>query len=328
MLRRAQTGGMQRSKAALVALICLLFGFSLSGAATTFELENGNTFYGEVSKLDEDGLVIRMEDVGGFSERIELVYLSQETLEWLAKTPKYKPFVAPFIEMPEEEMKQPPPIVLRPVDRLARASGDSFLSAFASPLGALFLLAFYLGNLLAAYEIAIYRGRSVPLVCGLAVIAPVVTPIIFLSMPAAEGSYAAPSWEEEFEEAPPPPPKPKEEPRPVGISANKPSKLGLRQSAAPKSSQAATPSSYTRSNTEFNRHFFETTFSEFFRVVPSPSIKDMVIEFKGTKKELIAKRITRISANEIHLQLLSGKKEAALRFGEIVQVNLRHKNEK
>ena len=319
---------MQRSKAALVALICLLFGFALFGAAATFELENGNTFYGEVSKLDEDGLVIRMEDVGGFSERIELVYLSQETLNQLAKTPKYKPFVAPFIEMPEEEMQQPPPIVPKPVDRLPRAPKESsFLSAFVSPIGALFLLAFYLGNLLAAYEIAIYRGRSVPLVCGLAVIAPVVTPIIFLSLPAAEGSYAAPSWEEESEEAPPPP-KLKEDPRPVGISANKPSKLGLRQSAAPKSGQEATPSSYTRSNTEFNRHFFETTFSEFFRIIPSPAIKDMVIEFKGTKKELIAKRITRISANEIHLQLLSGKKEAAMRFGEIVQVNLRHKNEK
>ncbi len=318
---------MQRSKAGLVAFICLLFGFALFGAAATFELENGNTFYGEVSKLDEDGLVIRMEDVGGFSERIELVYLSQETLQWLAQTPKYKPFVSPFIEMPEEDLKQPPPIVPKPVDRLPRATQESsFLSAFASPIGVLFLLAFYLGNLLAAYETAIYRGRSVPLVCGLAVIAPVATPIIFLSLPAAEGSYAAPSWEEAEET--PPPPKPKEDPRPVGISANKPSKLGLRQSAAPKSSQAATPSFYTRSNTEFNRHFFETTFSEFFRVVPSPSIKDMVIEFKGTKKELVAKRITRISANEIHLQLLSGKKEAAMRFGEIVQVNLRHKNEK
>lgn len=319
---------MQRSKANLVALICLLLGFALSGAAATFELENGNTFYGEVSTLDEDGLVIRMEEeIGGFSERIELVYLSQETLEWLAETPKYKPFVAPFIELPEEEMKQPKPIVPKPVDRLPRAPKESsFLSAFASPIGILFLLAFYLGNLLAAYETAIYRGRSVPLVCGLAVIAPVITPIIFLSLPAAEGSYADPSWEEEAEEAPPP--VPKEAPRPVGISANKPSKLGIRQSAAPKSGQEAAPSSHTRSNTEFNRHFFETTFSEFFRVVPPPSIKDMVIEFKGTKKELIAKRITRISANEIHLQLLSGKKEASMRFGEIVQVNLRHKNEK
>lgn len=328
MLRRAQTNEMQRSKAAFVALIGSLFGFALFGAAATFELENGNTFYGEVSKLDEDGLVIRLEeDIGGFSERIELVYLSQETLKRLAKTPQYKPFVAPFIEMPEEEMAQPPVIILRPVDRLPRASA-SFFSAFASPIGALFLLAFYLGNLLAAYETAVYRGRSIPLVCGLAVIAPVATPIIFLSMPAAEGSYADPSWEEKAEEAPPPPPVPQEAPRPVGISSNKPSKLGIRQSAAPKSGQEATPSSYTRSNTEFNRHFFETTFSEFFRVVPSPSIKDMVIEFKGTKKELIAKRITRISANEIHLQLLSGKKEAAMRFGEIVQVNLRRKNEK
>ena len=318
---------MQRGKAGLVALIFLLLGFARSGAAATFELENGNTFYGEVSTLDEDGLVIRMEeDIGGFSERIELVYLSQETLKQLAENPKHKPFVSPFIEMPEEEMAQPPVIVPKPVDRLSRVSGVSFFSAFASPIGALFLLAFYLGNLLAAYETAIYRGRSVPLVCGLAVIAPIATPIIFLSLPAAEGSYADPSWEEKAEEAPPP--VPKESPRPVGISANKPSKLGLRQSAAPQSGQEATPSSYTRSNTEFNRRFFETTFSEFFRIVPSPSIKDMVIEFKGTKKELIAKRITRISANEIHLQLLSGKKEAAMRFGEIVQVNLRHKNEK
>lgn len=323
---------MQRSKAGIVALIYLLLGFAIFGEAATFELENGNTFYGEVSKLDEDGLVIRMEeDIGGFSERIELVYLSQETLEQLAETPKYKPFVAPFIELPEEEMKQPPPIVPKPVDRLPRAPKESsFLSAFASPIGVLFLLAFYLANLLAAYETAVYRGRPVPLVCGLAVIAPVVTPIIFLLLPAVEGLYAAPSWEEESEETEgtPPPPKPKEDPRPVGISANKPSKLGLRQSAAPKSSQEATPSSYTRSNTEFNRHFFETTFSEFFRIVPSPAIKDMILEFKGTKKELVAKRITRISANEIHLQLLSGKKEAAMRFGEIVQVNLRHKNEK
>lgn len=327
MLRWAQTGGMRKSRADLAALICLFLGFALSGAAATFELENGNTFYGEVSKLDEDGLVIRLEeDIGGFSERIELVYLSQETLEQLAENPKYKPFVAPFIEM-SEDLEQPPVIVLKPVERLPRASAEaSFFSAFASPIGVFFLLAFYLGNLLAAYETAVYRGRSVPLVCGLAVIAPVATPIIFLSLPAAEGSYADPSWEEEVEEAPPP--VPREDPRPVGISTNKPSKLGLRQSAAPQSNQAATPSSYTRSNTEFNRHFFETTFSEFFRVVPSPAIKDMVVEFKGTKKELIAKRITRISANEIHLQLLSGKKEAAMRFGEIVQVNLRHKNEK
>ena len=328
MFWRAQTGGMQRSKTGIVALIYLLLGFAIFGEAATFELENGNTFYGEVSKLDEDGLVIRMEeDIGGFSERIELVYLSQETLEQLAETPKYKPFVTPFIELPEEEMKQPPPIVPKPVDRLPRAPEESsFLAAFASPIGLLFLLAFYLANLLAAYETAVYRERPVPLVCGLAVIAPVATPIIFLLLPAAEGSYADPSWEEAEET--PPPPKPKEDPRPVGISANKPSKLGLRQSAAPKSSQESTPSSYTRSNTEFNRHFFETTFSEFFRIVPSPAIKDMVIEFKGTKKELVAKRITRISANEIHLQLLSGKKEAAMRFGEIVQVNLRHKNEK
>ncbi|MDA7633425.1 hypothetical protein N8766_04880, partial [bacterium] len=70
------------------------------------------------------------------------------------------------------------------------------------------------------------------------------------------------------------------------------------------------------------------SFSEFFRVVPSPAIKDMVMEFRGTKKEYVAKRVTRISSNELHVQLLDGKKEMAISFGEIVQVKLRHKNDK
>ena len=58
------------------------------------------------------------------------------------------------------------------------------------------------------------------------------------------------------------------------------------------------------------------------------SIKDMVLEFKGTKKEYVARRVSRISANEIHVQLIDGKKEVAVNFGEIVQVALRHKDAK
>ncbi len=315
----------------MVALICLLFGLTAPGVAATFKLFNGTTYHGEVVHLNNDGIVIKL-DIGEHTERIELISFSQETLKQLARNSKYAPFVTPFIESTEEEPPGPPTIVLRPVERLSRPAGDSFLAAFASPIGFFFIIAFYLGNLLAAYEVAVYRGRSAPLVCGLAVIAPVVIPVIFLSLPAAEGSYADSSREAKSAESAPSPP-PAEPLHPAGISSTKPLKLGLQQSASTqsasaKSSGAATSALYTRSNTDFNRHFFETTFSEFFRVVPSPAIKDMVIEFKGTKKELIAKRITRISANEIHVQLLAGNKEAALRFGEIIQVNLRHKGEK
>ena len=195
------------------------------------------------------------------------------------------------------------------------------------------MIAFYLGNLLAAFEVAAYRGRPAALVCGLSVILPVIAPIIFLSLPPAEGSYADhgesdSEFEPEEEPAAPTAPPPAPTAGSPGIPAMGQGKLGLKKSAAPQGGGTAQAKVYTRSDTDFNRHFFETTFSEFFRVVPSASIKDMVLEFKGTKKEYVAKRVSRISGNEIHLQLIDGKNEVGITFGEIIQVSLRHKNAK
>ncbi|MCS1407688.1 MAG: hypothetical protein M2R45_00848 [Verrucomicrobia subdivision 3 bacterium] len=324
---------MQRVKAYIAVLICLLFGFNASiGRAEIFELENGNTLEGTLSILDEDGFIVRQTN-GDFSKRTELVYLSQKTLKRLAQNPKYTELVTPFIDLPEEDIP-PPEIIVRQPERLTREEGRiSFLSTFWTPIGLLFIIACYLGNLLAAYEVAVYRGRSVPLVCGLSVILPVVTPIIFLSLPAAEGYYADHSAVDDEDEVPVEAATPSSPtPRPLanlGATTAGPSKLSLKQSAVPKKrAGVVTPTTHTRNDTEFNRHFFETTFSEFFRVVPTPAIKDMVLEFKGIKKEFIAKRVTRISANEIHIQLLAGKKEMSLGFGEIVQVRVRHKDDK
>lgn len=295
--------------------------------AQTFTLENGNRFEGQIARLDENGFIVRLS-IGGFSELTELVYLSQETLRMLAENPKYTELVEPFIDLPEEDM-EPPQINVRQPNRLTLPDRQSgFLASFASPVGMFFIIVFYLGNLLAAFEVAVYRGRPAALVCGLAVILPVVAPIIFLSLPAVE-------WDEEetltkepevvFEEkiAPIPPPPSSRAP---GIPTMGQSKLGLKKSAAP--TKGAEAKVFTRSSTEFNRHFFETTFPEFFRVVASPSIKDMVLEFKGPKKDVVARRITRISANELHLQLIATNKEIALGFGEILQVKLRHKDAK
>ena len=320
---------MHRVKAYVGVLLLLVFGLaSPSVRAEVFTLENGTTLEGTMATLDEDGFIVRL-DIGEFSTRTELVYLSQETLRRLAEDPKYSELVTPFIDLPEEEMK-PPEINVRQPERLERIEEPgSFLSSIGTPIGILFLIAFYAGNLLAAFEVAIYRARPPALVCGLSVILPVVTPIIFLSLPAAEGSYADHEQdEEEMVEASdagaPPPPPPTATAGAPGVPAMGQAKLGLQKSAA--GAAAAEAKTFTRSDTDFNRHFFETTFSEFFRVVPSASIKDMVLEFKSAKKELIAKRVSRISGNEIHIQLVDGKKEESLTFGEILQVKLRHKD--
>ena len=325
---------MRSLKAYTGVLLLLLFGFLAdSGRAEIYTLENGNTFEGTMATLDEDGFIVNLT-IGEFSKRTELVYLSQETLRSLAEDPKYSNFVTPFIDLPEEDMK-PPEIIVRQPERLTLPEkAPTFFSSFSTPMGILFIIACYFGNLLAAFEVAAYRGRPAALVCGLSVILPVVTPIIFLSLPAAEGSYADQGEDDdEYEpitdEPTPATPPPAASAGSTGVPAMGQGKLGIKRAAVSQGAGAGAEAQvYNRSDTEFNRNFFETTFSEFFRVVPTPAIKDMVLEFKGTKKEYIAKRVTRISTNELHVRLIDGKTEKALSFGEIIQVKVRHKNDK
>ena len=309
-----------------LTLIALL---ATTAKAEVFTLENGTKFEGEIARLDDDGFVVRL-DIGGFSDLTELVYLSQETLKSLAVNPKWATHVTPFIDLPEEYMK-PPEIIVRQPERLELPEDKpSFFGSFGTPIGILLVIGFYIANLLAAFEVAAYRGRPAALVCGLSVILPVIAPIIFISLPAAEGSYADHAEaEEEYEEveegpsAPPPPPTAGS----PGVPAMGQGKLGLKKSAGPAVASGATQEQvFNRNDTNFNRKFFEGSFSEFFRVVPTPAIKEQVLEFKTAKKEFVARRVTRISANEIHIQLVDGKKEVGVKFGEIVQVKQRHKN--
>ncbi|MDA7633719.1 hypothetical protein N8766_06400, partial [bacterium] len=79
---------MRRLKAYTGVLFLLLFGFlTTTVRAEVFTLENGNTHEGTMATLDEDGFVVKL-DVGGFSARTDVIYLSQETLQKLAQDPK------------------------------------------------------------------------------------------------------------------------------------------------------------------------------------------------------------------------------------------------
>ena len=82
---------------------------------------------------------------------------------------------------------------------------------------------------------------------------------------------------------------------------------------------------FSSNDTEFTKSFFETTFSEFFRAVPSPKIKGLVLAFKTVKKEVVATRITRISASEGSLPALPGAQEVTLAFWEIATIEVKRK---
>jgi hypothetical protein len=183
-----------------------------------FTLENGNVTEGRISVMDEESMVIR-RTTGTFSERIDLVYLSQDTLKYIQQHPEYiqkgyHVFVDPFIELPEEEI-QPPEITVRQPERMERPDGKTtFFSTLTTPIGLLILGAIYLGNLFAAFEIAIFRGRPIPLVCGISAVLPFIGPILFISMPGIE---AESSYEEPFDDGAAAAPEAAPEPAPAPV---------------------------------------------------------------------------------------------------------------
>ena len=316
----------------------LLLGWLPAGIgwADEFKLANGNILRGELASADEDGLVVKL-DVGGFSKREPWINFPQETLKELARNPKAAPLVEPFIELEPEQIKakeKQKEIVVKPVsERMERPiPKPNLAAAFITPIGLTILAVLLLANLYAAYEIAFFRQQPVPLVCGLSVLFPLLAPLIFLCLPTrlpgseAEAITAAPEaagagavhggakakTTSTFPAAPA---------RGLSLAA------ASKQEAASAQTQ---PQTYTRGEFTFNRRFFETKFPGFFRMVPSEAEKDLVIVIKAVRGEYVGKRISRISMNEMHLQLQSGNASAEVMvpFVEIQSVQIRHKDAK
>ncbi len=289
-----------------------------------FHLLNGDILKGEVASANEEGLVVRLA-VGGFSDRVAWPKFTQETLQVMTNTPALVKYAEPFIEVPLElkPKKATPkkPFLPKPVERIELPAKDtSFMAAVMAPSVLLLLVIIYGANVYSAYEIALFKGRPVPLVCGVSIVLPFVGPLVFLSLPgtnvteddgqpvaSTEGTYdvnfAIPTVNS-------------------GLSmANK--------GGGQKAQAGLQPVTYTRNETTFDRRFFETKFAGFFRVVLGDAEKEMVIVFKTVKNEYIARRISRISGNEVHVQLLrGGTADVGITFGEITQVILRHKDAK
>jgi hypothetical protein len=102
--------------------------------------------------------------------------------------------------------------------------------------------------------------------------------------------------------------------------------LGLSKSAAGGGGAAdGSPKVFKRGETTFNRRFFETQFPSFFRVIATDADRDLVIDISAGKHSVVANRISRISANEVHVKTPTGQ-EVGVPFGEVSQVTLRHKD--
>ncbi|HEY6229265.1 MAG TPA: hypothetical protein VI282_19260 [Verrucomicrobiae bacterium] len=288
-------------------------------SAAEFKLTNGDIIRGEPASVDAEGMVIRQE-IGGFSDRISWARLTQESLKSLLENPQAKRFVEPFIEVPIEvkkEKEKKKEIVIREPPRPERPVQKSFFAGLLTPAGFMVLAIIFFANIYSAFHIAKFRGRPVALVVGTSVILPVIGPILFLSMPSTDAAAPPPT-----EAAPVNTDVVSAEAKVAGMQSN----LGLaaHQKGGPKQDSSAQV--YKRTEVTMDRRFFETKFAGYFRMVPENP--DMVLVVKTPKQEYVARRISRISSNEVHLQLLRGNTEAGVPFGEISEVQVRHKDAK
>jgi hypothetical protein len=302
-----------------------LGGLLVAAGADTFPLTDGKSVTGDVISYNDNGVVFRV-DVDKYSERVPWTKLSQDALRQLAKNPKIRPLAEPFIETaPVVGRTKKTEVKVHEVSRLELPPKQSLFGAlFSSSVGLVVLLLIYAANIFAGYEIAVMRSRPIALVMGVAVVLPVLGPIIFLAMPvrvaAPEPVATPPEAAPHTFTVPGAPP-----PGPAGIHIVEASWQG-KSSAAPADGPGA-PQIFQRGQFTFNRRFFETKFSGFFSMIRREAEKNLMLTVKTGRALFVVERITRIATNEMHVEIAQGaaKQEVMVPFAEIVEVQLKPK---
>ncbi len=315
----------------IILLACGLVAATVH--AETFKLTNGETMTGEVlvSSANDAGAQIKIGD--GEYKRISWASFSQEDLKRFAQIPKLQPYAEPFIQISPEEKFKKTEVTIKQPPRLERPLPRSLFGALlASGPGMVILLLLYAANIYAAYEISIFRAQSTALVCGVSAALPLIGPIIFLCMP----TRMAPA-EQTWENAPAAAPAAEAAPGADALNpmqaegAPHPTGLKLAHSEAEKEkSDVPATTIFQRGQFTFNRRFFETKFAGFFGVVRRDAERDMVLVIKSARGEYTSQRISRIAANDLHLQVQHGhaSEEVMIPFQDIQQVTLKHKSDK
>jgi hypothetical protein len=309
---------------------------ALGARAEAYKLTTGETLNGEVlpTSANDQGVQVKIGE--GQYQRIPWANFSQEDLKNFAKIERMQPFVEPFIEITAAERAKKTEVHLKAPPRLERPPRQPLFSAFfSSTLGVFVMLVLYAANVYAGYEVAIFRAQPPLLVCALSAI-PVLglaAPIVYLWMPTQVGKRA-----EEAVEAPAEAvvgeaaAAAAEDVNPMHASgAEHPAGLKLAKSeTAHAQSKTTLPETvkYQRGQFTFNRRFFETKFPGFFGVVRREADRDMVLVIKTTRGEYVGQRISRIAANDLHLEVQHGSatEEVLVPFQEIQEIRHKHKD--
>jgi hypothetical protein len=331
----------------MVRRFCLIAAWLIGGLlagpayADTFNLANGETITGEVLVGSETDAGVQIKVGEGKYERVPWANFSQGDLKKFAKVQKLEPLVEPFIEITQEDKIRKTEVNIKQPSRLELPPKQSLVGAlFSSGLGLLIVVLLYAANIYAGYEISIFRARPTAVVCGVSAALPLIGPIIFLSMPTKLLPVEE-TWTSAPEAAPegavadavnPMQAVGAEHPTGLRLAGTGPAdevQLGEFQGGEEKAAMPETVT-YQRGQFTFNRRFFETKFAGFFSVVRRDADRDMVLVIKSSRGEYVGQRISRIAANDLHLQVQRGhaSEEVMIPFAEVKEIRLRHKNAK
>ncbi len=324
----------------MVRSLYLVVGVLLLGLLTAqlhaeaFKLTNGETLNGEVlpTTANDQGVQIKVGE--GEYQRVPWTSFSQEDLKNFVKNQRMEPFVEPFIEITQEEKIKKTEVNIKEPPRLERPARQSLLGALSSSTVGIFVLfVLYAATVYAGYEVALFRAQPPALVCGLSAIPllGLLAPIIFLSMPTRMAKTAAEVREEAAAataaaEQVPQPPAAADGVNPMQGQAEHPAGLKLAHTEA----KASVPETvtYQRGQFTFNRRFIETKFAGFFGIVRREAERDMLLVVKTSRGEYSGQRISRIAANDLHLEIQRGAatEEVLIPFQEIQQIKVKHKD--
>ncbi len=320
-------------------IIALLLFALLGGPlrAEAIKLANGETLNGEIlpTTANDQGVQVKVGE--GDYQKVPWTSFSQEDLRNFAKNQRMQPFVEPFIEVSQAEKIKRTEVNIKTPPRLERPARQSLLGALCSSMPGIFiLLVLYAATVYAGYEVALFRAQPPALVCGLSAIPllGVLAPIVFLSIPTKIPKSAAEIREEaaaaqSAAEAIPPAAAQGQEVNPMQGEAGHSGNLKLAQTEAGHAkSTIPEPVTFQRGQFTFNRRFIETKFPGFFGVVRREADRDMVLAIKTNRGEFVGQRISRIAANDMHLEIQRGAatEEILIPFQEIQKITLRHKD--
>lgn len=296
----------------------VFFGLWLILAARLFAAESltqadGTSVSGDIVKSDDNGVMIHTTSDSYVT--IQWGQLSQDSLKHLADNPKLKQYVEPFIEPTAAERPPKPEIRVNPVTRMTLPEHPSIIGGMVgSSLGLFILLVIYAANLYGAYEVAIVRGKPVPLVIGVSAVLPIIGPIIFLSQPVKTASLDEPAPSEAAPGAPEAatggaPAVPGQEDIQI-VSA---SWQGSQEEKKPE------PQVFSRGKFTLNKRFIETKFAGYIGE-PKGDAKTYSMSIRTLKDKIAVECIKQVGPTEAIVETPNGQLTVA--FADILEIIL------